>query len=581
MPPPLHLALGLWFEKSGTSRLDYTRLREVMQLTQVPIVDAEAEDNPVYTLPYKLDSLKRQVRRHMPLLRLLRKPLPVTVQKQPSLSARNKKSDRQQLSRMSWQYWYDPVDLIRTILSATKLRQRMYFGMAQYVSKSTELWHSLAWGSFIRSTSGDVAYSLNGDLLIPGDFVRFTSRHKSCSRGRIIFIGRDHRDATSTLNEIRITLQAVSRANSLMDNYEFDDYWHNELYIVEDIIIEVSPSEIDAVVDIFLDREFNDNDGEDRVYSHDTFFIRRILNVESENFRPVRKLLQTRAELEVEYFGRDYVETHFSRSHTSFPYLLFIDDFGVHRNMYRALKAFYIIPACLSYDERRKIANVFTLTLGPHGAQMNQVVEAFARPIQELDHGVEIDINGVSEFVCAFVMTFVGDMPQQADNGGFLRHNAIMGCRSCSCAKKDKGDLYFDVDDSKKYHWETKRQREDAQLLNNQEQKRFVRETEICIQKASMVKLASALDVIQSRTYDAPHSEWRELGRILQALLFSSILTKRGGDLYLRAFQTFQYPPHWPRIQSPAFYIWSWSLSEAGRATILTPLILRSHAKVG
>lgn len=49
---------------------------------------------------------------------------------------------------------------------------------------------------------------------------------------------------------------------------------------------------------------------------------------------------QTRGELEADFYGRQCMEDSFTRSHISFPYLLFIDDFGVHRNMYRALKAF-------------------------------------------------------------------------------------------------------------------------------------------------------------------------------------------------------------------------------------------------
>ena len=142
------------------------------------------------------------------------------------------------------------------------------------------------------------------------------------------------------------------------------------------------------------------------------------------------------------------------------PYLLFIDDFGVHRNMYRALKAFYLIPACLTYEERRKLANVFTLTLGPHGAGLSDVVEAFAKPIQKLDRGTQLEVNGNLEAVCAFVITFLGDMPQQADNVGFMRHSARMGCRICYCLKEERGDLGFDIVANGRYHWETQSQRD-------------------------------------------------------------------------------------------------------------------------
>ena len=52
-------------------------------------VDMDEQDmDPIQALPLKLDSLKRQVRRHIPLLRILRKPLAVVIEKQPSLPQR-------------------------------------------------------------------------------------------------------------------------------------------------------------------------------------------------------------------------------------------------------------------------------------------------------------------------------------------------------------------------------------------------------------------------------------------------------------------------------------------------------------
>jgi len=50
---------------------------------------------------------------------------------------------------------------------------------------------------------------------------------------------------------------------------------------------------------------------------------------------------------------------------------------------------------------------------------------------------------------------------------------------------------------------------------------------------------------IYGRGYDAPHSEWRGIGRILQGLLFSAILTKAGSAASLKGFQSFPFPPGW------------------------------------
>ena len=269
----------------------------------------------------------------------------------------------------------------------------------------------------------------------------------------------------------------------------------------------------------------------------------------------------------------------FTKNITSLPWILFCDGFGIYRNNYRALKAFYFVPANLPYEERRIIANNFTLALGPHGATMKDTIHAFSQSIQELDKGTSLNIGGTATNVCSSILLITGDMPQQADNSGFLQHSACMGCRTCLCPSTERGNLDFDVTTTGRYHQETVAARENAQRMSKTGQKKYLQSLGMRAEVPAMVQLSPTLDLIMSRAYDAPHSEWRGLGRIIQSLLFSSILSKEGAKQYLHAFQRFPYPPGWSKIQSPAYYIWSWSLSEAGKATILIPLILRSCGK--
>ena len=457
----------------------------------------------------------------------------------------------------------------------------MHFGMAQYVDEPTELWHSNAWGSSIRTCSGEICHTKAGGLIIPGDIVRIRSAALPYKIGRVVFIGRDYR--ADAAGEVVITLQAIAHRQTILGSFDLDLDDDHEYFVLEDVLVEQPGDAIDQHIVMYLDREFggNDADADAAFVPNERRYVRRVLNIQQSSVRPLRQLHPTRGELEVHCFGRQRLEDLTATPYKSLPYLLFIDDFGVHRNMYRALKAFYLIPACLEYSERRKLANVFTLTLGPHGASLDDVVEAFHRPIQDLDQGIELDINGEVVKVCAFSITLLGDMPQQADNIGFMRHNARMGCRTCFCPKEERGSLEYDIVGKGRYHWETIEQREYAEAIDNNAARRlFVRETGVRLEPSPIAKLCPALDLIQSRGYDAPHSEWRGLGRILQGFLMSTILSKRGASSYLKAFQNFQFPPGWKRIQSPAYYIWSWSLSEAGRATLLTPLILRSQAKM-
>jgi len=98
-----------------------------------------------FDLPAKLDTLKRQVRGNLPMLKLFRKAIQVRIEKQASLPPTEKQSAS--IDRRTWIYWYDPITLFATILSASKITSLMHFGMAIAVDEPTEFYHSPCWAS--------------------------------------------------------------------------------------------------------------------------------------------------------------------------------------------------------------------------------------------------------------------------------------------------------------------------------------------------------------------------------------------------------------------------------------------------
>jgi len=100
--------------------------------------------------------------------------------------------------------------------------------------------------------------------------------------------------------------------------------------------------------------------------------------------RPLCKSHAIRGELELEYFGRDQLVKMLSRNGVdeviAAPFLLFMDGFGLYRNMYRALMGVYMILAGLSFIERPRPSNVVPLTLDPHGADMEDIVSTLEHP---------------------------------------------------------------------------------------------------------------------------------------------------------------------------------------------------------
>lgn len=52
-------------------------------------------------------------------------------------------------------YSLNPIDLVFAIANSPRFQRKMQRGMAEFVDTPTELWQSRAWGSSIRSTSGE------------------------------------------------------------------------------------------------------------------------------------------------------------------------------------------------------------------------------------------------------------------------------------------------------------------------------------------------------------------------------------------------------------------------------------------
>lgn len=161
-----------------------------------------------------------------------------------------------------------------------------------------------------------------------------------------------------------------------------------------------------------------------------------------------------------------------------------------------------------------------------------------------------------------FIFVHTGDMPQQAANSGFLGHQTKFGCRSCYVPKQACGNLEYDVVVKGRYHFEAKERRSRGDKIKGiKKRKEFFKSHCLQLEPSPLETLTPALDIISSRSYDIPHSEWKGLGRLLQDLLIEMILAPQGQREYSFLFQQFARPAGWRRIQSPKNHRGSWSLS--------------------
>jgi hypothetical protein len=115
--------------------------------------------------------------------------------------------------------------------------------------------------------------------------------------------------------------------------------------------------------------------------------------------------------IEVLYYNRAALESFKGDNLISLLFILFIDDFSIYKNIYRALKGFYIILASLNYKERRKSLNKFILILGLYGTPLKAIINNLALFIKSLARGIYIEINKREILIKAFLITLMSDMP--------------------------------------------------------------------------------------------------------------------------------------------------------------------------
>ncbi|KAL7816993.1 hypothetical protein V8C44DRAFT_269620 [Trichoderma aethiopicum] len=185
------LALGLMTHITGVSNRDWSILREVLQ---IPTSAGQPENRDLARLPQALATLKSQVTKMMPLLDMRMVNVDLKVDKLPTKPPSSKGEPQQQPrsdqqpqpeTQSAEMHFFDPEDLFKSILSS-QLRSQIHTDMAHRVDNPTELYHSRAWQSSVRTSSGHYAHFINidgdfGDPIFPSDWVYFSCDSPDCA----------------------------------------------------------------------------------------------------------------------------------------------------------------------------------------------------------------------------------------------------------------------------------------------------------------------------------------------------------------------------------------------------------------
>ena len=396
--------------------------------------------------------------------------------------------------------------------------------------------------------------------IFPSDFVYYYCRDIKCScqqlnphRGRVFAVALDYSSAAILYGAVSLDVQrviAVARAasqfphSSQQPSQPFSPY---DLVIIEDSIDRVLEADIVAqITNILIDRNFENGIHSSYQYTSDRdhLLVRWVANQQNCTLRPAFMLHPIKAELELECFGRKHFMDHLGIKTISLPLLCFIDGFGLFRNMYRCLDGCYVTLASMDLRQRSRRANVFPLTLGPHGSDFGEVFTSMAG-LTQLDGGIVLTINGEKVFVIAYIYIFTGDMPAQNKAGGFKSQVANYGCRSCLISASERGDLDFDVVRMGRYHHHMIQLRSLAKTMtkNSKRYKDFCAEWGFSENPSALIDVTPALDIIRSRPADPAHSEFYGLAKQSQKILIEAVLSPTGRITYAQELRSFPFPP--------------------------------------
>jgi hypothetical protein len=562
-----HLAVLTFMTSCDLSQAMYQAFREIM---------AFATPQSIQTLPETLVTLRSRARRNMPVMRLRGYEVSIDGTKVPP------KSDIPQRG-----YRFEIQEYAKRWLADERMMKSMHFGLGYLpsdIAPRREFYQGDAWLGSIRTTSGEFAY-LNGDPdpLLPSDCVSYIPRDSDT--GRRVFIqvfgigflghpddGIPHSEKQHGVLGRRLLPHAelpmpwiwndnIAEFTRTLEESEHAANLHfvlglsalPELVLMEDDRIVIPLDQLDQKEWVyFLDHPSVDELQDSLLPVNPTHCVRHIAySCNGPKIRSVHQRHRIPAETELLDMGRQHcLETFVGPGRFSLPVTLFLDAFGLHRNVYHQLQGLYIQPANMDAPARFTMQNCFVLMLGPFGGNDSDIAQCLTNETVALGRGIRANIlcaNGeqhTNAVLTVFPLCMTGDMPQQNHNVGVMSPAAKFNCRYCFTG--DRGNLSVDVKAEGRYQTAHSNLRSQLDLVRGKRNKAeaFSR----CGMNESegpiFARCFPCLDIFNGFPNDPFHCELR-LAKYFQEALINGLFSDDGKDAYGEVWNQVDVPYGW------------------------------------
>ena len=186
--------------------------------------------------------------------------------------------------------------------------------------------------------------------------------------------------------------------------------------------------------------------------------------------------------------------------------------------------------------------------------------------------------------MCVFTMSYIGDMPQQAENCGFKGPRAHKYCRFCFAGAKGditstaepENRLNFDIVAHGRYHFQTRQmQRAMSEMPTQEARDDFGTQWGINNPEPALVTISPAADLVLTRPPDPAHSEYAGMTKMMHLFLRDVVMTVSARDEYANMLRRWPFPRGASRLMSPLHHLNSYNLSSHARWSMIVPTLLR------
>ncbi|KAI5300557.1 hypothetical protein KEM56_002359 [Ascosphaera pollenicola] len=220
---------------------------------------------------------------------------------------------------------------------------------------------------------------------------------------------------------------------------------------------------------------------------------------------------------------------------------------------------------------------MYTLTLGPHAANFNDVVKAISSELRQLDSRVDLEVGGTSIRLIAFPICVTGDMLQQNVHAGVPGPTGEMSCRFCLATAKDRADMRFDFIAHGRYPLKDEIVRKKMNSTRTQAAaEKLRRNYDLSIDKSPILQFSPAVNITTFFPTNAAHSELKSSGCMMMET-FLAMMTPAGQREYCQIFLHFPVPSGWTAIQAPLHHLKSFQIQEYEKVSIINPILLRLY----